>query len=422
MDSHQATFLLLDLAVIIVLARLFGLLARRVGQPPVVGEIVAGVLLGPSVLGATLSEWLFPLDSRPFLAALANVGVATFMFLVGLELDAGALRRRGRVAAGVAGGAFLVPFALGSGVAFVLAAGRPTAHLGGFVLFMGVAMAVTALPVLARIVEDRNLGRTFLGGVALSSAAVGDVLAWSLLAGVVAVVGLGEDQWLLLLAVPYLVVMLGVVRPLLRRLVSGREVTLGLLVTLMAGQLLSGAATEWLGLHFIFGSFLLGVLVPRGSDGKAGEAVLARVGELNTILLLPVFFVVAGLEVDLSLIGVPGLGELALIVVVAVVGKGLGAFLGARCTGVDPHGSAVLAALMNTRGLTELIILTIGLQLGLLDAELYSMMVVMAVLTTAMTGPLLHLLGAGRPRRSPPARPRRRSELSPAADRVDPSR
>jgi Kef-type K+ transport system membrane component KefB len=393
-NTHQVVFLLLDLCVIVVLARLLGAVARRAGQPPVIGEILAGIVLGPTLLGNMFSGWLFPNDVRPFLTALANVGVALFMFLVGLELEARLLRGRGKVAATVSVTSIIVPFGLGVALASYLATHNHTGNRLGFVLFLGAAMSVTAFPVLARILTDRGLARTPLGGLALTCAAIDDVLAWSMLAVVIILSGEGgTGQWVIVLLPLYLAVMFLGVRPLLSRAFTpGTHLRGGQLAAVLAGVLVSGAATEWLGLHFIFGAFLFGVVMPRAGTEALRAAIVERVGEVNNTLLLPAFFIVAGLKVTLSGIGLSGLGVLGLVLLVAIAGKFGGAFAGARLHRLPVRQSAVLATLMNTRGLTELIILTVGLQLGVLDQRLYSIMVLMAVITTAMAGPLLSLI------------------------------
>ncbi|HWM04091.1 MAG TPA: cation:proton antiporter [Actinophytocola sp.] len=393
MNTHQVVFLLLDLAVIVLLARLLGMLARRLDQPPVIGEILAGILLGPTLFGHGFAAALFPTDVRPFLAALANVGVAIFMFVIGLELERTLLRGRGRIAVTVSLGSTALPFVLGAGLAFYLMVNHDVEHRLGFVLFVGAAMSVTAFPVLARILTDRGMLKTSLGGLALACAAIADVLAWSLLAVVVTISGKGGTaQWLILLVPIYVAIMFKVVRPLLRRLIPGDVgPSAGVLTTVLAGVLVSGAVTEWIGLHFIFGAFLFGVIVPREGTEALRRAVLERVGDFNAALLLPVFFIVAGLKVDLSGIGAVGVVELGLVLLVAITGKFGGAYAGARLHHQPAKRAAALATLMNTRGLTELIILSVGLQLGILDDSLYSIMVAMAVITTAMAGPLLRV-------------------------------
>jgi Kef-type K+ transport system membrane component KefB len=394
MTTHQVVFLLLDLALIVVLARLFGAAARRLGQPPVIGEILAGILVGPTLFGNGFSAAVFPTDTRPMLAALANVGVAIFMFMVGLELDGRLLRGRGRIAVSVSAGSIVLPFGLGIALGFYLLQNHSAEHRLGFLLFIGAAMSVTAFPVLARILTDRGMTTTMLGGLALTCAAVDDVLAWTLLAGVVMVSGnAGGEQMLVMLFPVYVAVMFLVVRPLLRHVIT-EDSTLrtGQLATILVGVLVSGAVTEWTGMHFIFGAFLFGAMIPRSGTERLRGALIQRLGEFNTALLLPVFFIVAGLKVDLSGLGLTGLGELGLILLAATGGKFGGAFAAARLHRLPARKSAALATLMNTRGLTELIILSVGLQLGILDQKMYSIMVVMAVVTTAMAGPLLNLV------------------------------
>jgi K+:H+ antiporter len=392
--THQVVSVLFDLALIIVLARVFGALAERLGQPTVIGEIVAGILAGPTLLGDRFSSFLFPVGSRLFLSALANVGVAIFMLLVGAELEETLLRGRGGIAVSVSSSAIALPLGLGAFLGFFLSRGHSPENRLGFVLFIGVAMSVTAFPVLARILTDQGLAKTPLGNIALACAAIDDVLAWSLLAVVSVVVSATDhNQWLILLFPLYVAVMLGAVRPLLRRaLPPGSPLGARQLAVLLAGALVSAAVTEWLGMQFIFGAFIFGVIVPRAGREELREALRERVGEFNGVFLMPLFFVVAGLKVKLSGIGLLGLAELGLVLLVAVGGKFGGAFIAGRLNRLPVRQSAALATLMNTRGLTELIILAAGLQLGILDRRLYSIMVVMAVTTTVMTGPLLRLI------------------------------
>ncbi len=394
MTAHDVGRLLLGLAVVIVLARLLGALAKRVGQPPVVGEILAGILIGPSIVGGLITDRLFPTEIRPALAGLANVGLVLFMFIIGYELDQTLVRGRQRVAVSVSAGSVLVPLGLGTGLALWLAGRHGVTEVLPFTLFIGAAMAVTAFPVLARIVADRGLMRTEVGGLALASAAVDDILAWSLLAVVVAIgAAEGGAPWHLLAAVPYLIAMFGLVRPLLRRLLAARDragrLTPDVLAVILVGLLLSCYATELIGLHAIFGAFVFGSVMPRAGGEALRHEILERLEQVSVLLLLPVFFVIAGLQVDLSTVDASALLELALILAVAIGGKFAGAYAGARMTRVGRRQAGAIATLMNTRGLTEIVILTVGLQLGILDGQLFSMMVVMALVTTMMAGPLL---------------------------------
>jgi Kef-type K+ transport system membrane component KefB len=389
--GNQIALLLVDLAIILILARICGALARRCGQPAVIGEVVAGILLGPTLFGGALTDFLFPTDIRPALSVLANVGLALFMFMVGLEFEQSMLRGVARVAGSVAVGSFVLPFGFGVLLALFLGRNDPGGPEPGFVLFLGVAMAMTAFPVLARILTDRRMARTLMGSMALSAAAIIDILAWGVLAVVIAVIG-GGFRWQLLGLVPYAALMFWGVRPLLRWLVTRVTVRAELVAVGLIGWLLSAAATEWLGLHFIFGAFLFGLLVPRDAGGAFRDELLRRVGPVTTSLLVPIYFVVAGFAVNLARLDESGLGELAVILVLAVTGKFAGAFLGARVQSLGTRDSMVLGTLMNVRGMTELVVLGVGLQLAVIDGRVYSEMVVMALVTTAMAGPLLTML------------------------------
>ena len=408
--------LLIDLALILVLARLLGAAARAVGQPAVVGEILAGILLGPTLFHGAIKRHLFPPDLIPSLTAVADLGLVLFMFIVGYELDRALIKGRERIAATVSLGSIAVPMVSG----FLLGLWLVSRHSGCLdrpvpaALFVGASMSVTAFPVLARILTDRGLHRTRVGGLAIASAAVDDIVAWSMLAVVVTIVGSevhagsspacfpgsspthGAPQWHILLAPVYLAIMALVVRPLLRR-VNDRYRNLGrltpdLLAVVIIGLLLSSYATEWLGVHFIFGAFILGACMPREGGAPLRESILERLEQISVLVLLPVFFVVAGLAVDLSTFDVADAVELIGILGVAIGGKFLGAYVGAKASGVSGRQAGALATLMNTRGLTELVILTVGLNLHVLDGRLYSLMVLMAIVTTAMTGPLLRLI------------------------------
>lgn len=410
MTPHQTLYLLLDLALILGFARALGVAARALGQPPVVGEILAGILLGPTLLGAHVTDALFPADVRPLLSALAGVGLALFMFAVGTEIDLGALRGGGRVTLWATVFSALLPLGLGAALALLLAESHHRGPAAAFVLFFAVAMAVTAFPVLARIVADRALTRTLLGASALTCAAITDLLAWIALAVAVTTATGGHLDWRLALLVPYVVLMITVVRPLLARASEsssrGKETRgtrsggsggsggsrdgMGFLVLVLVGLLLSAACTEWLGLHYIFGAFLFGAIMPKDGDGALRDMTLQRIQPLCGLLLLPVYFVLAGLKVDLSGLDAGDFGTLAAILLVAVSGKVLGGFLGARLGGFGTRPALALGVLLNTRGVTELVVLGVGLELGLLDGTLYSLMVVMALSTTALVGPLLN--------------------------------
>lgn len=401
---HHIALVFLAIALIIVLARLLGRLAVAVGQPPVVGEIAAGIALGPSLLGllpGELDTRLFSPEILPELNTLAQLGLVLFMFIVGLELDMALIRGRERTAGTISVASVLVPFTLAIGLALVLHGrhdevdGEPVS-LVALVLFLGVAMSITAFPVLARILTDRKMHRTPIGVLALACAAVDDILAWTLLAFVVAVVngdGAGDVVRIVLLTALFAAVMFTVVRPLLGRLVgwhrrAGR-LTPDILAVVLVGVLLSAFVTDWIGIHAIFGAFVFGAVMPRREAAALTREILERLEQVSVLLLLPLFFVITGLQTDVAGVGIAGLWELGLILLVAIGGKYLGAYLAGRAMRVPARQSSAIGVLMNTRGLTELVILQIGRQLGVLDDGLFTMLVLMALITTAMTGPLL---------------------------------
>jgi Kef-type K+ transport system membrane component KefB len=400
MSLPGAAGLLLSLAIIVAAARALGYAANRIGQPAVVGEITAGILLGPTVLAPEVSHWLFSSATRQSLNGLADLGLALFMFITGYELDHAIARGMRRAATTISLGATALPFGLGVAIAFWLAPRHHVGHVVPFVLFMGAAMSVTAFPVLARILSDRGMQRTGIGILALSSAAIADVGAWCVLALVTALSGIsGHSSWHAWLVLPYIVVLWVGVRPLLRRLLelaARRGAKGGLVVMTVAGLLLSSTFTEAIGIHFIFGAFAFGVVMPRGSStNEMLRPVLDGLGQVGTVLLLPVYFVVAGFNINLSRIGVSGLAELGVIMLVAMAGKAFGTAAAARLLRRPPRESVALAALMNTRGLTEIVILMVGLQAGILDTRLFSLMVLMAVVTTAAAAPVLRISGHG---------------------------
>jgi Kef-type K+ transport system membrane component KefB len=400
--DDPVTASLLGLGLVVVASWGAGRLFQRLGQPPVVGEILAGIALGPSLLGHA-SQRLFPPTSMPMLTILSTIGVVSFMFLVGLELDfshlrgaSGTGRRASRVALTVSVLATLIPFALGTGTGALLEGLRPP-RIGAvpFALFFGVVMSITAFPVLARILQDRGLSDKPLGTVALASAAAADVLIWIMLVFVVALVTSSASWQLpssLLALAAFMFVMIRVVRPRLAGL-AGRApgaggagpVAGGLVV---AGLLLSAGFTRAIGVHEIFGAFLFGAIFPRGLLSQAVRTRMSAISEA----LLPVFFVVTGLSVQLRALDWQAAWILLLVLVVAFGGKVLGGSLGARVHGVGGRESAALGVLMSSRGLTELVVLTLGLSLGVLDQELFTVLVLMAVATTAATGPLLDLM------------------------------
>lgn len=398
--------LLMQIAVILALSRAMGMLFARFRQPQVIGEILAGILLGPTLLGWTLPgvfKWLFgDPSSLTVLNMLAQVGVLLFLFLIGLEFDPRVLSRRGKSAAAISVSGILVPFTLGFCATYLMRAmfhADAQANLFPTALFMGAAMSVTAFPVLARIVTERNLQKTEEGGLAIAAAAIDDVLAWSMLAIVVAFAGShdghGGPAKVITLAAIYVVVMWALVRPFLRRIeavyLRQNTVSPGLLAVLLLTMLLSAFATESIGVHALFGAFVAGLVMPKRE--KFVHDVTLRLETFSTIFLLPTFFAFAGLKADLRQMLHPDmLGYMSVIICIACAGKLGGASIAAYSTGLGRRKSLTLGVLMNTRGLMELIILTVGLQLKVIDQRVYGIMVVMALVTTAMAAPLIQLL------------------------------
>lgn len=390
---------LLALAVIVLAVRAVGFLVSRVGQPRVIGEIIAGILLGPSLLGLvapSVSDYLFPPPVVTALGVLAQVGLVLFMFTVGVELD---LRRVGHRGTSVVLGhaSVAVPTTFGAVLGWLLHPDLAPAGVGRvpFALFFGVALGITAFPVLARILESRGMTGSPRGTLALAGAAIADVTAWCLLAVVISMLGDGvvTSLWRIGSLAVFCAVVFGVLRPAVRRLLASGLPDSGLLVVLVSGALLAALATDLMGMHTIFGAFLMGVIVPHDSPRVA--RLIGPVESFCAAFLLPVFFTQFGLGFRLGDIGFDaGAWALtALIVVVAIVGKIGGSMAALRICGQGWRESATVGALMNCRGLTELVVLNIGLALNVLTTKAFTMLVIMALFTTVLTGPLLALLG-----------------------------
>jgi Kef-type K+ transport system membrane component KefB len=385
---------LLALAAVIAAGSLLARLFRRFGQPPVIGEVMAGILLGPSLLGPRISGWILPADVAPFLGVIAQLGVILYMFGVGLELNASLLAKRAHAAVAISHASILMPFLLGSALALFLyprfgAAGVPFTP---FALFLGVAMSITAFPVLARILTDRRMSRTPLGVLALGCAATDDVTAWCLLAFVVGVARAEPRAGLTVLlgAAAYAAFMFLVARPLLKRwtLRLREPLSHATIAAVLTALLVSALATEAIGVHAIFGAFLLGAVVPH--DGPLARAFSGGFEQIVTALLLPAFFAFTGMRTRIDLLtGGAAWLSCALIVLVATAGKFGGTLAAARWSGLGWRDASALGVLMNTRGLMELIVLNIGLDLGVISPRLFAMMVLMALVTTLATSPIL---------------------------------
>ena len=400
MTGDVLLHLLLALAAVIAVGQILARLLALVGQPPVIGEVAAGLLLGPSLIGVSLSARILPPEVAPVLGVVAQLGVILYMFIVGLDLHLDELRGRARATVATSLAGIVVPFALGAALAVFLY--PRLSHTGvpfaTFALFMGVAMSITAFPVLARLLQDWGLTQTPVGILALSAAAVDDAVAWCLLAFVVSVARAepGEAVRVATGAAIYIVFMLSIARPFFRRRVSRWDASSPYAIAaVFVALLLSAAATEAIGIHAIFGAFVLGAIVPHDSD--VARTLGRQMGAFVAILLLPAFFAFTGMRTRIDLLS-GGFDWMlcALIIATATVGKFVGAFSAARLSGVGTREAAMLGALMNTRGLMELIVLNIGLELGVITPRLFAMMVLMALATTMSTAPLLKALSPRR--------------------------
>ena len=403
------SLMLLQLVVILATARACGMLLRHFGQPQVIGEMAAGIVLGPIVFGALLPDLhaqLFAPASLPALSALSTFGLVLFMGIVGAELRApDGIRAQLRSAGMVGACSVLLPMAMGLAITPWLYPALAPAGVGywPFALFVATAMSITAFPVLARILKDRGLTRTRLGQLSLGGAAIADVFVWIMLALVVALIGSGDGAGgfarttlgMLVLAA----VVFGVLRPLYawglrRHSIEGRP-TLTMLAALMIGLFACAAVTEWLHLHAVFGAFLFGACLPR--DDRLLHYLEKRIEVLAVVVLMPVFFALAGLNTTGDAFVGAGLGAMALIIAVAVLGKITGGTAGARLAGYGWRDSFATGSLMNARGLMELIVMKVGLDAGLIGPQLFTMLLVMAIVTTLMTGPMLAWLTRRQP-------------------------
>jgi Kef-type K+ transport system membrane component KefB len=400
--QHPLNLLLLQIVVIVVAARVMGALARRAGQPAVIGEMVAGIILGPSLLGVLWREsqpLLFPPASLGALRLLSQIGVILFMFLVGMGLDVAQLRRKVHAAIWVSHASIILPFFLGTALSLFLY--RPLAPAGvtfsAFGLFMGTAMSITAFPVLARIIEERGLAGSALGSTAIACAAVDDATAWCVLALVVAIArahAVSGAALTLLLSLAFIALVVFVVKPWAARIL-GEELrdearATGLFAGVLSFVFVCALATELIGIHALFGAFLAGVAVPRA--GTLRESLKKRLDVFTSAFLLPLFFAFTGLRTQVGLLDDLRSWLMCLgVIAVAVSGKLVGSLLAARAAGMSWRDSFALGALMNTRGLVELIVLNVGYDLGILSPRIFTMMVLMALTTTLMTGPLLSL-------------------------------
>lgn len=403
--DHPLSHLFLQLLVIISASRLLGGIFAKCGQPSVIGEMTAGILLGPSLFGWLSPEsfqFVFPESSLGTLKLLSQIGVCLFMFAVGMELDLRQVRNKAHAAVVVSHASIVAPYFLGVALAYFLFTGlaQPGTSFTSFALFMGISMSITAFPVLARILQERGMSKSYLGSTAITCAAVDDVTAWSALAFVVAIAratSVGASALNLALVLVFIVAMIWGVRLLLPKVLGSAEIerpdpsrrTLAIIVCVVIAAAL---CTEAVGIHALFGAFLAGAIMPE----KAGfrHKLSVRVENFSSVLLLPLFFAFTGLRTQIGLLNdLEGWLICLAIIAVATAGKLGGTALTARFVGMNWRDSLQLGALMNTRGLMELIALNIGYDLGILSPRIFAMLVIMALVTTALTGPLLTAFG-----------------------------
>ncbi|WP_353719653.1 cation:proton antiporter [Dyadobacter sp. 676] len=401
--THPLATLLAQIVTIIIVARLFGWVCKAIGQPTVIGEIAAGIFLGPSVLGMfypEVSSFIFPKTSLSNLQFLSQVGLILFMFIIGMELDLKVLKTKAQEAIVISHASIILPFALGVALALYMYTDFAPEGISflSFALFTGIALSITAFPVLARIVQERGLSRTRLGMMVITCAATDDVTAWCILAAVIAIVKAGEFVsaiYTILLSAGYVLVMLQVVKPVLKRIGDHYAYREGLtkpVVALFFVMLLCSAyCTEVIGIHALFGAFMAGVVMP--ANQRFRNIFIEKVEDVSLVLLLPLFFVFTGLRTQIGLLNDPHLWFVTgLIIAAAVIGKFFGSTLAALFVKQSWRDSLIIGSLMNTRGLVELVVLNIGYDIGVLSPEIFTMMVIMALATTCMTGPALDLI------------------------------
>jgi len=401
--QHPLALLLAQIITIIIIARLLGWVCKKIGQPSVIGEIIAGIILGPSLIGMYFPEFstaLFPAKSLGNLQFLSQIGLILFMFVIGMELDLKVLRNKAHEAVVISHASIVIPFALGMGLAFFIyeSFAPQGVQFLSFALFLGIAMSITAFPVLARIVQERGIHKTRLGTVVITCAAADDITAWCILAAVIAIVKAGSfisAFYIIGLAFAYVLGMIFIIKPFLKRVgelhATRENLSKPIVAIFLLILLLSSYATEVIGIHALFGAFMAGAVMPENIRFR--NIFIEKVEDVALVLLLPLFFVFTGLRTEIGLLNDPSLWKITgLIILVAVVGKFVGSALAAKFVGQNWKNSLTIGALMNTRGLMELVVLNIGYDLGVLNPEIFTMMVIMALLTTVMTGPALDFI------------------------------
>lgn len=401
--ADPIAILLLQIVVILLAVRIFGWICQKIGQPTVVGEIFAGIVLGPSLLGLyfpQISEFIFPESSLTNIEFLSQIGLVLFMFIVGMELNLKTIKSKANDALIISHVSIAVAFALGVLSAYFLF-GKYTYNntvFLPFALFMGIAMSIAAFPVMARIIHEREMNKTSLGAMIITCAAIDDITAWCLLAAVIAIVKAGAVAsaiYTILLALLYVLIMFKVVRPFLKRVselqTSNRIISQSAIGIFFLILFLSAYATEVIGIHALFGAFLAGVIMPTNVNFR--NLLTEKIEDVALVLLLPLFFVFTGLRTQIGLLNEPGMWMICGgLVLLAIVGKLFSSAFAARFIGYKWKDSLIIGSLMNTRGLIQLVVLNIGLDLGILTAEVFVMMVVVALITTFMTSPMLSLI------------------------------
>jgi Kef-type K+ transport system membrane component KefB len=401
--SHPLIILFAQIIVIILITRIFGWICKKLRQPVVIGEIIAGILMGPSLFGYYFPEFsatLFPAQSLGNLHILAQVGLVLFMFMVGMELDFNSLKNKAQKAIVISHSGIALSFTLGMILATFLYSlyAPPGIPFISFALFLGISVSITAFPVLARIMQERGMHKTELGLFVITCAAIDDITAWSLLAVVIAIVKAGSFISAIptiLLSVVYVLFMLKVVRPFLSRIgelhTSRENLTKPIVALFFLVLMLSAFATEFIGIHAIFGGFMAGAIMP--DNVKFRNIFIEKVEDVALVLFLPLFFVYTGLRTEITLLNDPSLWKITMIIILtAIAGKFLGATLSSKFTGQNWKNSITIGALMNSRGLVELVVLNIGYDLGVFSKEIFAMLVIMALVTTFMTAPMLDLI------------------------------
>ena len=401
--ANPLAILLLQIGIILIAVKVFGWICQKIGQPSVVGEIIAGVVLGPSLFGLYFpeaSDFIFPTSSLHNIEVLSQIGLILFMFIVGLELNIKTIKKKANEAVIISHASIILPFGLGFVLAYFMYGEFTPSNVPfmSFALFMGIAMSITAFPVLARIVHERGINKTPLGPIVITCAAIDDITAWCILAAVIAIVKAGSftsSIFVIIIAVSYVIFMFKLVRPFLRRMAenwsSKKLMSKSLLIIYFLILFISAYATEVIGIHALFGAFIAGVVMPTTMNFR--EVLTKKIEDIALVIFLPLFFVYTGLRTEIGLLNDVHLWIVCFsIIAVAVIGKFFGSALAARFVGINWKDSTIIGVLMNTRGLMELVVLNIGHDLGVLTPEVFAMMVVMALVTTFMTSPSLSLI------------------------------